>query len=74
MFLRAFGQQIDDAAAAGGNPVERYASVHKTEHFDPIEVPILHRPLHNPAHGLPLAFAHPGGGDFDAVHLDVGQQ
>ena len=71
VFFGSLGEQVDDSAAALGNPVERRSAVHKTEHFDPIETPFAFGPLHDFLHGGPFAFAHAGRGDLDPVDLHL---
>ena len=71
---RAFGQDVDDFAAAGDYPVHGLAAVHEAQHLDPVEVSFGGSPLANAGESLRLSLGDPGGSDFDTVNLEFLQK
>ena len=74
VFKRALAQQVDDTAPCGVYPVDRRMPIHEAEHLDTLQQATSSSPVANHAYGIGLAVGHAGGGNLDAIHLQLLEQ
>ena len=74
MFERALAQQVDDTAPCGVYPVDRRMPIHEAKYLDTLQQATSSSPVANHAYGIGLAVGHAGGGNLDAIHLQLLEQ
>ena len=70
----AFGKDVDGAAAAFVNPIDRLVAIDEAQHLNAVEHAMLSGILANHAHCAFLAFRHAGRRDLYAVNAHLCKQ
>ena len=74
MTLTALAEQVDVAASAVVNPIERGLAIDKPQHFNPVEHVALTSPSADALHSFLFPIRHTCRCHFDAIHIQFGQE
>ena len=73
MLVRAFTKQVYHTTTRRFDPIQRNIAIHKTEHFELLNVPGTFRPGSHALHGLKLAVRDTRRSDLQTVHTQIEQ-
>ena len=74
MTLTTLAEQVDVAAFAVVDPVERSRAIHKSEHLHPVKHACLTSPSADTLHRFLLSVRHTRRSHLNAIHIQVHQQ